>query len=243
VAWYIRGVLRAAVLAGSVALAGCSGRSEPAPPAPAPAPPPLPQDAGTTTTPGFDPAGGMDLDDGPVPSRVTPVRPKNRAPRPIDITLKSSPSGAMAAVDGVPIGLTPTFWPGESDGKEHEFTFTRAGYASARYRFVPITSGVLHVTLQAVAADLPDGGLGPLSAPEPAPDAAVAPQAPAPDAASRPAPPPTPPAPPATGPMTPAPPEPGAGPGSAAAPPAAPTPTPAPAPSPPAPAPAGGSAS
>lgn len=230
-------MLRAAVMAGLVAMAGCSGQREAPPPAPAPPPPPPPQDAGTTTSPDFDPGAGMQVGDGPVPSPVTPLRPKNRAPRPIDITLKSSPPGAMAAVDGVPIGLTPTFWPGESDGKEHEFTFTRAGYASARYRFVPITSGVLHVTLQPIAAELPDGGLGPLIAPELAPDAAVTP-APPPDAASRPAPPPTPAAPPATGPTppqtSPSSPEPGAGSGT--------PPAPAPAPSPP-PSPAGGSGS
>jgi hypothetical protein len=217
-------VLRVAVLAGLVAMGGCSGRSE-SPPSPSPSPPPpFAQDAGPNGTgvlPGVDPAS----DEGPVASRVAPTRPKSRVPRPIDITLKSSPPGAMAAVDGRPIGTTPTFWPGESDGLEHEFTFTRSGYASARYRFVPITSGVLHVTLEPVAAEPPGGDLGPLIAPQLAPDAGVAPPVSPPDAAVRPvAPPPPPAAPPTTGSAQPAPPASGApgAPGAGSSPGAAP---------------------
>jgi hypothetical protein len=108
-------------------------------------------------------------------ARVLPARPKNRPARPIDVMLKSEPRGALAAVDGRPIGTTPTFWAGESDGFEHEFTFSLAGHAFARYRFVPITSGVLHVTLQPVATEPVDGGLEPLIAPTFAPDPAPAP--------------------------------------------------------------------
>ena len=195
-------MLRAAVLAGLVAMGGCSGQSAPPPP-PSSAPPPFAQDAGpggTPALPDLDPASGMDLGQGPIATPVAPTRPKSRAPRPIDITLKSTPPGAVAAVDGRPVGTTPTFWAGESDGLEHEFTFTRSGYASARYRFVPVTSGVLHVTLEAVAAEPPGGGLGPLIAPQLAPDAAVPPP-PAADAAVRPAPPT--PVPPTTAPVPP----------------------------------------
>jgi hypothetical protein len=188
-AWYIRGVARVARLFAIAAVcAGCSGE-EAARPAPAPPPPPPPpaQDAGVAALPGVDPASDLQPDEGTAPARVAPTRSKHRPSRPIDITLKSTPHGALAAVDGRPVGTTPTFWPGESDGLEHEFTFTLRGYASARYRFVPITSGVLHVTLQPVAAEPPDGGLGPRIAPTFAPDAAVPA---APDAA---APPPAPP--------------------------------------------------
>jgi len=110
-------------------------------------------------------------------ARVAPTRPKSRPARPIDVMLKSEPRGALAAVDGRVIGATPTFWAGESDGFEHEFTFSLAGHAFARYRFVPITSGVLHVTLQPVATEPSDGGLEPLIAPTFAPDpAAVSPE-------------------------------------------------------------------
>jgi hypothetical protein len=171
-------------LAIAAACAGCSG--EPAGPAPQPPPLSPPQDA-AAALPGADPASGPHPDEGSAAARVTPARSKNRPPRPIDVTLKSDPRGALAAVDGRPIGTTPTFWAGESDGLEHEFTFNLAGHASARYRFVPITSGVLYVKLQPVAAEPPDGGLGPVIAPKFVPDAAAAPPAPpppAPDAGS-----------------------------------------------------------
>ncbi len=152
-------------------------------------------------------------DEASAPVRVTPTRSKNRPARPIDITLKSEPHGALAAVDGRPIGTTPTYWAGEADGLEHEFTFTLRGHASARYRFVPVTSGVLHVRLTPVA-ETPDGGLEPLIAPSFAPDAAglppdAAPVAPPPVAPPPAAPPPaTPPsvAPPASAPPASAPP-------------------------------------
>jgi hypothetical protein len=177
-------------LAIAAACAGCSG--ETAGPAPqSPPPPSPPQDAasdGAAALPGTDPAPGPHLDEGSATARVTPARSKNRPPRPIDVTLKSDPRGALAAVDGRPIGTTPTFWAGESDGLEHEFTFTLAGHASARYRFVPITSGVLYVKLQPVAEERPDGGLGPVIAPKFAPDAVAVPPVP-PAAVPAPAPP------------------------------------------------------
>src|SRR6185503_10877371 len=46
---------------------------------------------------------------------------------------------------------TPTYWYGESDGLEHTFTFTRPGYGTAIYRFVPIQSGTVHVKLDPVS--------------------------------------------------------------------------------------------
>lgn len=169
---------------------------------------------------GFDPASGMHLDDDGRGPRPAQPRAKPRASRPVDIMLKSSPPNAMAAVDGVQVGPTPAYWQGEADGREHEFTFVLPGYATARYRFVPVTSGVVHARLEPIAQIPDDGGLGPLIAPTFAPDAAVAPQpkvtppptvltpdaarplppvAPAPDASTAPATPPaTPPAAPST---------------------------------------------
>jgi hypothetical protein len=95
-----------------------------------------------------------------------------RASRPIDIVLRSSPPGATAAVDGVPIGSTPTYWSGEANGREHEFTFVLPGYAFARYRFVPITSGIVHARLDVLTDDV-DAGVPPemMRTPDgPAPD-------------------------------------------------------------------------
>ena len=90
--------------------------------------------------------------------------------------LKSDPSGATVLVDGENLGQTPKYWSGVADGSEHEFAFTKPDYALARYRFVPITSGVLHATLERVSSgETIDAGLEPIIAPKFAPDAAVAP--------------------------------------------------------------------
>jgi hypothetical protein len=70
-----------------------------------------------------------------------------RRSRPIEIVLRSTPPGAMAAVDGVAIGPTPTLWEGTADGRAREFTFVLPGHAIARYRFVPTQSGVVHGSL------------------------------------------------------------------------------------------------
>ena len=149
-------------------IAACSEPSAPPPPAPA-----VPMDAavdGITAIGTYDP-NARHLDEGGT-GKVPPKQKANRPARPIDITLKTTPAGAEARVDGVLIGLTPTFWFGESDGREHEFTFTRRGYATGRYRFVPIQSGVVHAQLEPVAEDNPDAGIKPQFAPVFAPDAA-----------------------------------------------------------------------
>ncbi len=90
---------------------------------------------------------------------------------PIDITLRSSPPGATASVDGVVVGATPAYWSGTADGHEHEFTFVAPGHAVARYRFVPITSGVIHARLERVAEEPSTG------APDDEPEAAPQPRA------------------------------------------------------------------
>jgi hypothetical protein len=129
----------------------------------------------------------------PEPDDVPHVEPQRpRGQHPIQITLRTSPPGASAAVDGTPVGTTPAYWSGDADGREHEFTFDLRGYALARYRFVPITSGVIHARLDPIAeetdagvaispeATLPHTG-SVLVAPPPAPvtpDAYVPPPAP-----------------------------------------------------------------
>jgi len=126
---------------------------------------------GITAIPGFDPASGMHLDD----------------------DNPGHPAGAMAAVDGIQIGITPTYWAGEANGREHEFTFVLDGHATARYRFVPVTSGVIHGHLEPVAEEANDAGVPPPEVvprpltPPPAPTTLVtpvdaAPRPPAPDA-------------------------------------------------------------
>lgn len=155
------------------ALLGCSEKTEAPAPGSASQAPPVPADAappadGITSIGTFDPDSGMHLDDEapppapPAQPPATPLRPAGHA-KPIDVVLKSTPPGAMAAVDGVQIGPTPTYWNnGEADGREHEFTFVLRGYAAARYRFVPVASGVIHARLEAIADERPaDGGTAP----------------------------------------------------------------------------------
>lgn len=82
------------------------------------------------------------------PARPSTLRrPKNKD---IELVLRSSPPGATASIDGKAIGNTPTFWHGPADGKPHEYTFTKKGYAMARYRFVSTQSGVVHGSLKAL---------------------------------------------------------------------------------------------
>ncbi|HVV87151.1 MAG TPA: hypothetical protein VHE35_29125 [Kofleriaceae bacterium] len=81
-----------------------------------------------------------------------PVRP-SRERHPVQLLLRSTPGGALAAVDGVALGPTPVLWEGEANGTPHDFTFRLAGHALARYRFVPLTSGVVHGTLVPIPAD------------------------------------------------------------------------------------------
>ena len=66
----------------------------------------------------------------------------------IQLVLRSSPPGAVASIDGKSIGTTPSFWSGPADDQSHEYTFTKEGYAMARYRFVATQSGVVHGTLK-----------------------------------------------------------------------------------------------
>lgn len=124
--------------------------------------PPPPRDAaivpdGITAIGKYDPNGGAHLDDD-VPVANRPA--KNRKDgKPLDITLRSSPPGAMAAIDGAQIGRTPTFATVTS-GSEHDFTFVLDGYALARYRFVPIKSGLVHAQMEPLVGEV-DAGVVP----------------------------------------------------------------------------------
>ena len=140
-------------------------------------PQPPPGDAGVKSAPlgpvVVDPGNAMHLDDDVAKRPVL-----NQATHPgkqIDIILRSSPSAAQVYVDGVVVGITPAYWSGVSDGREHEFTFVRADHAVARYRFVPISSGVIHARLVPVSEDS-DAGVPPIEVVPPplAPDAAIA---------------------------------------------------------------------
>lgn len=133
-----------------IALAtGCSGTSAPSAPPPAP----VLADAGLAM-PG--PSVAVAAEDVPPPI----PRDAKRTGRPIEIVLRSSPPHSLVAVDGVQLGITPQVWAGTT-GSEHEFTFVLKQHAVARYRFVPITSGVVHARLEAIVDDTPGAATSP----------------------------------------------------------------------------------
>jgi len=149
-------------------VAGCTGGDAPKPPEPTPLAAPVDAAAPVVELQPsgvFDPLSGRHLDDDvplAIPTRP-PERP-SRAQRPIDLTLRSTPPGAIAAIDGVPIGATPTYWAGDANGRVHEFTFVSPHYSVARYRFVPVTSGILFARLDSIAGEEPpnDAGVPPI---------------------------------------------------------------------------------
>jgi hypothetical protein len=155
-----------------VVLAACSSGKSDVPVKPIVAIKHAPTSPGVTTIAGFDPASGLHLDedghrtDTPQPTTVSPAH----AGKPVDITLRSSPSGAEVAVDGKVVGNTPTFSSVMADGGAHEFTFMLPHHTVARYRFVPVTSGVIHARLDPVIDEPPQQADddSPESAPAPA---------------------------------------------------------------------------
>ncbi|MEZ4365494.1 MAG: hypothetical protein R2939_04290 [Kofleriaceae bacterium] len=171
----------APILAG-VVLASCGDPETP----PAPTPPPAPAsaqgvitttiDGGITELPSFDPSAGH-LDDDDLPPTTSSRRPVTRDRRTLEVVLRSTPLGATAAVDGVVIGRTPTYWEGEFTGREREFTFVLAGHAMARYRFVPTQSGIVHARLTKIELTPRDAGVPEIPQPAPAPNAPNAPAA------------------------------------------------------------------
>lgn len=154
-----------AAVASAVCAGACTGRSKEPPPTTQPSVAIL--DAavdGISTIGSYDPSGGAHLDDD-VPAKATTKADKAKPSQPIDIMLRSTPPGARVIVDGAPTGTTPTLWTGDANGREHEYTFSLPGFATARYRFVPVTSGVVHARLDPVPSDevQPDAGVAPES--------------------------------------------------------------------------------
>ena len=168
-------MLRSALaLAPTVALLACSGEKSEraaanAPPTPvaadAASPPPVYVDAGAGE-PTFAPSTEFNLDEPPAGRPGARIAARDRKPG--QLLLRSTPTGAIAAVDGVRIGATPVLWEGVLDGQTHEFTFVMAGHALARYRFVPVTSGIVHGTLVKLTDDS-DAGVPEIPAPPPKP--------------------------------------------------------------------------
>lgn len=103
--------------------------------------------------------GGFHLDDGKVEYHKPSLRPRpGRVVRRIYLNLMSTPPGAIASIDGVRIGPTPTYWEGPATGKPRDFTFVLSGYVLRRYRFVPVTSGTVHAPLKKVIKAQVDAG-------------------------------------------------------------------------------------
>lgn len=88
----------------------------------------------------------------PMPVPSPPERPAPQRPR-LMLTLRSTPAGAAASVDGRLVGTTPVRWEMEDDGKTHDFGFVLVGHAPWKLRFSPARDGVIHATLE----PLPDG--------------------------------------------------------------------------------------
>ncbi len=159
---------RAGVAVLLLLLVGGCGRKDDAPaPEPPPVDAPLAQPS-VTELPVYDPAAGhLDgLPESKEREAAPPPSKRNRNARMLGIVLRSTPSGAIAAVDGLPIGPTPAYWEGEFTGGEREFTFALANHGVARYRFVPTTNGVVHGHLEPIDSK-PGAAVPPI--PKPAP--------------------------------------------------------------------------
>ena len=136
---------------GALLLAACSPSSEPTPSVSE-----APRDAAIV----------RDAYDEPAPTRIARKQQPFKEPRPIEITLRSTPSNATASVNGEVIGETPVTWFGQTYGVDVEFVFVMKNHASAKYRFVPVQSGVVHATLVPVTPD-PDSAGGMLMPADP----------------------------------------------------------------------------
>jgi hypothetical protein len=175
-------VKRALSVSVLVAAGACSDHPAPKKDTPAPVVILVPTDAGVAQVelpPGVDPSA-VHIDDYGTPSRPPSApAPIQRERRAIDVTLRSSPPGAAVSVDGTPIGTTPAFWSGYADGHEHQFVFTLPRHAIARYRFVPVSSGVIHARLDPIAEER-DAGVAPPPelVPQPPPSAVIPPAPP-----------------------------------------------------------------
>jgi hypothetical protein len=169
--------------------AACSGRADEAERVPEPPPTVIaPIDAGlvdgTTALPTFDPNADIPIDDAPANARNGTG---TRSRRTVEILLRSTPPGATVIVDGLSVGKTPTYWEGEFTGRAREFTFRLPGYTVGRYKFVPISNGIVHATLDPALSPI-DVAQSALTTEKPAPQRRPPPLTPsAPAADARPA--------------------------------------------------------
>lgn len=90
------------------------------------------------------------------PTESNAPRRERERPR-LKLSLRSTPPGAKALVDGRPVGSTPLIHELEDDGRAHEFTFVLEGYAMERYKFPPIQDGVIHAKLKPIPASADAG--------------------------------------------------------------------------------------
>ncbi len=121
-----------------------------------------PKTRSATTPVATAPSGEFHLDEGGARRSKRRSGPAGTG-RTLHLTLRSTPTGATAAVDGRVVGTTPTYWEGPANGRAREFTFVHAGYAMARYRFVATSDGVVHGTLTKVVIETSDAGVAPPS--------------------------------------------------------------------------------
>jgi hypothetical protein len=85
---------------------------------------------------------------------VPPAEPASR--RRLELSLRSTPSGAAASLDGRLVGTTPMSLEVADDNRAHEFTFVLPGHEPWKLRFAPIKDGVIHATLRPRPGDVPD---------------------------------------------------------------------------------------
>src|SRR5688572_20465646 len=98
---------------GALLLAACSPSSDPVP---------------TVVEAPRDAAILGDAADEPAPRIARKQRPF-KEPRPIEITLRSTPSNATASVNGEVVGETPVTWFGQTFGIDVEFVFVLKNHA------------------------------------------------------------------------------------------------------------------
>jgi hypothetical protein len=129
----------------AIAIAGlvaCGGKKKPTPPQVVPVP--------IATVAPSAALDARELED-QAPPRMSAAKPR------LQITLRSSPAGASASVDGRLIGTTPVRWVVEDDGKDHLFEFVLSGFAPWKLRFSPSRDGVIHATMEPTLV-APDAG-------------------------------------------------------------------------------------
>jgi hypothetical protein len=82
-----------------------------------------------------------------VPIPVMPPSPHAAARARLHLSLRSTPAGAVASIDGRVVGPTPARWELDDDGRVHDFAFVAPGYETWRLKFSPSQNGVVHATL------------------------------------------------------------------------------------------------